>query len=90
MKVTIWGCRGSIAVPGPQTVRYGGNTTCYEVRSDSGDLLIIDAGTGIRQLGAKLIPEMPLSTSILFSHTHYDHVIGYPFFVPGILLFMKL
>lgn len=82
MNVKIWGCRGSIACPGPNTVKYGGNTTCYEIRSDAGDLLIIDAGTGIRELGDSIISEMPLKTCILFSHTHYDHVIGYPFFVP--------
>lgn len=69
-------------MPGPSTVRYGGNTTCYEVRSDSGELLIIDAGTGIRELGNTLIPQMPIKAHVIFSHTHYDHVIGYPFFVP--------
>jgi phosphoribosyl 1,2-cyclic phosphodiesterase len=82
MKVKIWGCRGSIAVPGPHTVKYGGNTTCYEIRSESGELLIIDSGTGFRELGNALIPSMPLKAHIVFSHTHYDHVIGYPFFVP--------
>ena len=82
MKVKVWGCRGSISVPGPKTVRYGGNTTCYEVQSDSGELLIIDSGTGFRELGDSLIPRMPLKAHIVFSHTHYDHVIGYPFFVP--------
>ncbi len=82
MKLKVWGCRGSIAVPGKQTVKYGGNTTCYEIRSNDGDLLILDSGTGFRELGASLIPQMPLSAHIVISHTHYDHVIGYPFFAP--------
>lgn len=82
MKLKVWGCRGSISVPGPTTVRYGGNTTCYEIRSESGELLIIDTGTGIRELGGALMAEMPIKAHIIFSHTHYDHVIGYPFFVP--------
>lgn len=82
MKVKIWGCRGSISCPGPNTVRYGGNTTCYEIRNNAGDILVIDAGTGIRELGNALAAEMPLEATLVFSHTHYDHVIGYPFFVP--------
>lgn len=82
MRLTVWGCRGSIACPGAGTVRYGGNTTCYEVRSDAGDLLILDAGTGLRELGMRLMKEMPIKAHIVFSHTHYDHVMGYPFFVP--------
>lgn len=82
MNLKIWGCRGSISVPGPNTIKYGGNSTCYEIRSDSGEILIIDSGTGFRELGNALIPEMPLKAHIIFSHTHYDHVIGYPFFVP--------
>jgi len=82
MKLKVWGCRGSISVPGPTTIKYGGNTTCYEIRSDGGELLIIDAGTGIRELGGALMAEMPLKAHLVFSHTHYDHVIGYPFFVP--------
>jgi len=86
MRVKVWGCRGSIAVPGPTTLRYGGNTTCLEVRNDKGGLLIIDAGTGIRELGMSLLSELPLTTPIFFTHTHYDHVIGYPFFLP---FFMK-
>jgi phosphoribosyl 1,2-cyclic phosphodiesterase len=82
MNIKIWGCRGSISVPGPNTVKYGGNTTCYEIKSSSGERLIIDAGTGIRELGNAVLGEMPLDTHLIFSHTHYDHVIGYPFFVP--------
>ncbi len=82
MKVKVWGCRGSISCPGPKTVRYGGNTSCYELRADDGSLLIMDAGTGIRELGMALARQMPLKALMVFSHTHYDHVIGYPFFVP--------
>lgn len=82
MKLKVWGCRGSIASPGKHTVKYGGNTTCYEIRSEAGDLLILDSGTGFRELGDSLIPQMPITAHILISHTHYDHVIGYPFFAP--------
>lgn len=82
MRFSIWGCRGSVAVPGPTTVRYGGNTSCYMLEADSGEIIIFDAGTGIRELGMKLAAKMPLHIDMMFSHTHYDHVIGYPFFVP--------
>lgn len=82
MDVKIWGCRGSIACPGPSTVKYGGNSTCYEIVNDAGEILIIDAGTGVRELGQSLAAKMPLKAHMVFSHTHYDHVIGYPFFVP--------
>ena len=79
--VQFWGVRGSIAVPGPKTVRYGGNTSCLEVRC--GDhLIILDAGTGIRDLGYKLIPECPLDTNLYITHTHFDHICGLPFFAP--------
>ncbi len=82
MKVRLWGVRGSIACPGPTTVRYGGNTTCYEVRADNGELIILDAGTGLRELASSLVPEMPIQGTFLFTHTHHDHLIGYPFFIP--------
>ena len=82
MKVKIWGCRGSLPTPGPKTVKYGGNTTCYELRSESGELLIIDAGSGIRELGLALLSELPVRSHIVISHTHWDHIMGYPFFTP--------
>jgi phosphoribosyl 1,2-cyclic phosphodiesterase len=86
MFVRLWGVRGSIPTPGPRTVRYGGNTSCIEVRSASGKLVIIDAGSGIRELGNHLMKtdqkNGPIKTDIFLTHTHWDHIHGYPFFVP--------
>ncbi|UEM20985.1 MBL fold metallo-hydrolase [Skermanella mucosa] len=80
--VRFWGVRGSIPSPGPETARYGGNTTCIEVRC--GDhLMIFDAGTGIRPFGTLLAAEAPLDLDLFFTHTHYDHVAGLPFFAPA-------
>ena len=83
MLVTFWGTRGSIPVPGPSTIRYGGNTPCVSVRLASGPLLVLDAGTGIRALGNA--PEMSTECSfaLLLSHGHWDHIQGFPFFAPG-------
>ncbi len=82
LTVRFWGVRGSIAVPGASTARYGGNTSCIEVRC--GDrLFILDAGTGIRALGNELITSgAPIEADMLFTHTHIDHVCGIPFFAP--------
>ena len=80
--VKFWGTRGSIPSPGPDTVKYGGNTSCLEVRCGH-ELIIIDAGTGIRNLGAELLKEKQVKAAILFSHVHWDHIQGIPFFRPA-------
>ena len=85
MKIRFWGVRGSIASPGPKTVRYGGNTTCIEVRTDDNELLILDAGTGIFPLSQTLLAEMPVTANVLLSHSHWDHIQGLPFFVPNFI-----
>ncbi|MGA2750636.1 MAG: response regulator [Verrucomicrobiota bacterium] len=80
--VRFWGVRGSIATPGASTLLYGGNTSCVEVRAD-GQLVVLDAGTGIRPLGMRLAEEfkdVPLSLTVLITHTHWDHIQGFPFF----------
>ncbi len=81
MRATIWGCRGSLATPGEPTLRYGGNTTSVEVRTASGALVILDAGTGIRRLGLSL-DEVPAHIDLLLTHLHLDHVEGLGFFAP--------
>ena len=81
MKITFYGVRGSTAVPGPLTAKYGGNTSCVHLELESGHDLILDAGTGIRMLGRKLaLKSTPVN--ILLSHGHWDHIQGYPFFTP--------
>ena len=82
MKIRFWGVRGSIPSPGPHTVRYGGNTTCLEVRSDAGDIIILDAGTGIFPLAQSLLRELPVTAHLFISHSHWDHIQGLPFFIP--------
>ncbi len=86
MRVKFWGVRGSIPCPGPNTVHYGGNTTCIEVRLDEiGRLLVIDSGTGIRDLGQKIVQERgddPIHVDLFLTHTHWDHIMGLPFFAP--------
>src|SRR3954469_8651263 len=81
MKVTFWGTRGSLATPGPETARYGGNTACAEVRGAGGTVLVLDAGTGIRRLGAAL-PRSLARVDILLTHLHMDHIQGLGFFAP--------
>lgn len=88
MEVTFWGTRGSIATPGPTTVRYGGNTACVSVRPREGPLLVLDAGTGIRLLGQQIeawrgSPAEQTEIVLLLSHGHWDHIQGFPFFAPA-------
>ncbi len=82
MLITCWGARGSIPVSGKEYVKYGGDTTCIEIRSEKGDVIIVDAGSGIRKLGIKLLAEEPRPYHLLFTHAHWDHVLGLPFFKP--------
>ena len=83
MQIRFWGTRGSLAKPGPHTVRYGGNTSCVEVRSAAGTRLIIDCGTGAHELGQAIMREGgPARGHVLISHTHWDHIQGIPFFAP--------
>lgn len=83
MKLTFWGTRGSIPVPGKETTTYGGNTTCLEITLESGRRIIVDAGTGIRALGEHVTEtEGPLDICLLITHIHWDHILGFPFFDP--------
>ena len=85
--ITIWGSRGSIPTPGPQTARYGGNTSCVSIERDGGDpnqIVVLDAGSGIRPLGNLLVERGNglLEVDLLVTHTHWDHIQGFPFFTP--------
>ncbi|MFC2000650.1 MBL fold metallo-hydrolase [Chloroflexota bacterium] len=82
MIITCWGSRGSIPVSGSEYVRYGGSTTCMEVRTKDDDIIIVDAGSGIRKLGNRLLNEERYEYSIVFTHSHWDHILGFPFFKP--------
>lgn len=85
LRVRFWGTRGSIPTPGPQTVRYGGNTPCVELRTGEGWLVILDAGTGIRELGRDLQERSngaPITGDLFLTHAHWDHIQGIPFFAP--------
>jgi CheY-like chemotaxis protein len=85
MRVRFWGTRGSIATPGPATNHFGGNTSCVELTTANGDLLIFDCGTGAHPLAAKLMAQgkKNINASILLGHTHWDHIQGFPFFSPA-------
>lgn len=82
MHARIWGCRGSLAAPGADTLRYGGNTSCVEVRLASGHALVLDAGTGMRPLGVMMQRDLPAELHILLTHLHLDHLQGLGFFRP--------
>jgi phosphoribosyl 1,2-cyclic phosphodiesterase len=82
MRLTIWGCRGSMPTPGPDTVRYGGNTSCVEVTVDEETTIVLDAGTGIRNLGAALADRGARRVHICLTHLHLDHLEGLRFFAP--------
>ena len=87
MRVRFWGTRGSIAAPGPKTAKYGGNTSCVEIQAADGTLIVLDCGTGARELGLHLLQNAPkpLRIHLFIGHTHWDHIQGFPFFVPAFL-----
>lgn len=87
IRLTFWGVRGSIPVPGPTTVKYGGNTSCLELRFGKEDrLIVMDLGSGVRELAGHIMkkdfPKGPIKTKIFLTHTHSDHIMGFPFFTP--------
>lgn len=82
MQITCWGSRGSIPVSGKAYLKYGGDTTSLEIRTKSGDIIAVDAGTGIRRFGKRLVEENALAINFLFTHAHWDHLMGFPFFKP--------
>jgi phosphoribosyl 1,2-cyclic phosphodiesterase len=85
LRITFWGVRGSIPTPGPSTVKFGGNTSCVEVRCGD-ELVIFDGGTGLRNLGNQLAGRGgPIHASMFFSHVHWDHIQGFPFFAPAFI-----
>ncbi|MGK7877956.1 MAG: MBL fold metallo-hydrolase [Xenococcaceae cyanobacterium] len=83
-QIKFWGVRGSIPCPGAETVHYGGNTSCIEMNV-GGELLIFDGGTGLRVLGESLLSQMPVKGHLFFTHSHWDHIQGFPFFVPAFI-----
>ncbi|GBF55438.1 beta-lactamase domain protein [Microcystis sp. 0824] len=83
-QIKFWGVRGSIPCPGSETVRYGGNTSCVEMQVGR-ERLIFDGGTGLRILGQSLMAESPVKAHLFFSHSHWDHIQGFPFFIPAFI-----
>ncbi|MEG3436905.1 MBL fold metallo-hydrolase [Pannus brasiliensis CCIBt3594] len=83
-QIKFWGVRGSIPCPGSETVRYGGNTSCVEMHVGT-ERLIFDGGTGLRMLGESLLNENPVTARLLFTHSHWDHIQGFPFFTPAFI-----
>ena len=81
IQVEFWGVRGSVPSPGPTTIRYGGNTSCVSITADN-KILILDAGTGIRNLGSAIIGQPELEIFVIVTHSHWDHIQGFPFFTP--------
>ena len=82
MLIRCWGARGSIPVSGPEYLKYGGDTTCLEIRTADDAIIIVDAGSGIRRLGNRLLAEGRFEYSLVFTHSHWDHILGFPFFKP--------
>ena len=84
MRIRFWGTRGSLPKPGRTTLRYGGNTSCVELRTARGTLIVLDCGTGAHELGQALLDAGPSAVRghLLISHTHWDHIQGFPFFAP--------
>jgi len=82
MYIKCWGSRGSIPISGKEFIKYGGDTTSIEIRTKDDQIIIVDAGTGIRRLGNQLIAEGRYSYDIIFTHAHWDHLMGFPFFKP--------
>ncbi len=82
MFIKCWGARGSIPVSGKEYVKYGGDTACIEIMTKKGGIIIIDAGTGIKSLGDRLLREKKRNYNLLFTHVHWDHILGLPFFKP--------
>jgi phosphoribosyl 1,2-cyclic phosphodiesterase len=84
MKIKVWGCRGTLPTPGQHTLKYGGNTTCIEIRNKKGFPTIIDAGSGLRLLGKSMLKEENLDEMcLMLTHSHWDHLMGFPFFMPA-------
>src|SRR4029077_10626085 len=82
VRLTIWGCRGSVPTPGPDTIGYGGNTSCVELALEDGGVVVLDAGSGIRPLGAELLARGTRRIHLFLTHLHLDHLEGLRFFAP--------